>query len=179
MIHNTLSAYESKVHNTFLDLEESNILRLYMSDAIIDISKAREAFEAKEAAPSVADLSSKVIKEREPYNSRVYNVIKRFQSQWPKVEDPNMKDAKDDASVSPRNRIPQHDNQTESNSKVNKYNSDEEDAISNKWKPELAWLTKALEPTLQLCRWPLPTGDENSKNEEGKPAEQECLLKLH
>nr|KAJ0190660.1 hypothetical protein LSAT_V11C800405050 [Lactuca sativa] len=147
-----------EVHNTFLDLEESNILRLYMSDAIIDISKAREAFEAKEAAPSVADLSSKVIKEREPYNSRVYNVIKRFQSQWPKVEDPNMKDAKDDASVSPRNRIPQHDNQTESNSKVNKYNSDEEDAISNKWKPELAWLTKALEPTLQLCRWPLPTG---------------------
>lgn len=103
-------------------------------------------------------MSSKVIKEREPYNSRVYNVIKRFQSQWPKVEDPNMKDAKDDASVSPRNRIPQHDNQTESNSKVNKYNSDEEDAISNKWKPELAWLTKALEPTLQLCRWPLPTG---------------------
>ncbi|KAL7599656.1 hypothetical protein Lser_V15G27122 [Lactuca serriola] len=105
------------------------------------------------------NLSSKFIKEREPYNPRVYNVIKRFQSQWPKVQDPNMKDAKDDASVSPRNRIPQHDNQTESNSKVNKYSSDEEDAISNKWKPELAWLTKALEPALQLCRWPLPTGN--------------------
>ncbi|XP_023748778.1 exocyst complex component SEC5A isoform X2 [Lactuca sativa] len=54
MIQNTLSAYESKVHNTFLDLEESNILRPFMSDAIIDISKACEAFEAKEAAPSVA-----------------------------------------------------------------------------------------------------------------------------
>ncbi|XP_076938184.1 exocyst complex component SEC5B-like [Bidens hawaiensis] len=54
MIQNTISAYESKVHNTFLDLGESNILRPYMSDAITDISKACEAFEAKEAAPSVA-----------------------------------------------------------------------------------------------------------------------------
>lgn len=54
MIQNTLSAYESKVHNTFLDLEESNILRPYMSDAITDISKACEAFEVKETAPSVA-----------------------------------------------------------------------------------------------------------------------------
>ncbi|KAI3752527.1 hypothetical protein L2E82_24561 [Cichorium intybus] len=54
MIQNTISAYESKVHNTFLDLEESNILRPYMSEAITDISKACEAFEAKEAAPSVA-----------------------------------------------------------------------------------------------------------------------------
>ncbi|XP_071701339.1 exocyst complex component SEC5B-like [Rutidosis leptorrhynchoides] len=54
MIQSTLSAYESKVHNTFLDLEESNILLPYMSDAITDISKACETFESKEAAPSVA-----------------------------------------------------------------------------------------------------------------------------
>ncbi|KAI3770571.1 hypothetical protein L6452_01709 [Arctium lappa] len=54
MIHNTISAYESKVHNTFLDLEESNILHPYMNDAITAVSKACEAFEAKEAAPSVA-----------------------------------------------------------------------------------------------------------------------------
>ncbi|KAM0064308.1 putative cullin repeat-like-containing domain superfamily, exocyst complex component EXOC2/Sec5 [Helianthus debilis subsp. tardiflorus] len=54
MIQNTISAYESKVHNTFHDLGDSNILRPYMSDAITDISKACEAFEAKEAAPSVA-----------------------------------------------------------------------------------------------------------------------------
>ena len=40
----------------FLDLGESNILRPYMSDAIIDISKVCEAFEAKEAAPSVAGM---------------------------------------------------------------------------------------------------------------------------
>ena len=43
-----------QVHNTFLDLEESNILHPYMNDAITAISKACEAFEAKDAAPSIA-----------------------------------------------------------------------------------------------------------------------------
>uniref|UniRef100_P0DXK0 Exocyst complex component SEC5A n=1 Tax=Nicotiana benthamiana TaxID=4100 RepID=SEC5A_NICBE len=54
MVRSTLSAYESKVHNAFGDLEESNILCSYMSDAIKEISKACQAFEAKESAPSVA-----------------------------------------------------------------------------------------------------------------------------
>ncbi|CAL5348573.1 unnamed protein product [Camellia sinensis] len=54
MIRSTISAYESKVHNTFRDLEESNILRPYMSDAIKEISRACKAFEAKESAPPVA-----------------------------------------------------------------------------------------------------------------------------
>lgn len=37
--------------------------------------------------------------------------------------------------------------------------SDGEDpADDSDWKLELAWLTKALEPALQLCRWALPTG---------------------
>ncbi|XP_052200821.1 exocyst complex component SEC5A-like isoform X2 [Diospyros lotus] len=54
MIRSTLSAYESKVHSTFRDLEESNILRPFMSDAIKEISKACHAFEAKESAPSIA-----------------------------------------------------------------------------------------------------------------------------
>eukprot|EP00268_Persea_americana_P003171 TRINITY_DN10951_c1_g4_i1.p1 TRINITY_DN10951_c1_g4~~TRINITY_DN10951_c1_g4_i1.p1 ORF type:complete len:1087 (-),score=200.15 TRINITY_DN10951_c1_g4_i1:470-3730(-) len=50
MVHITISAYESKVLNTFRDLEESNILRPYMSDAIKEISKACQAIEGKEAA---------------------------------------------------------------------------------------------------------------------------------
>ncbi|KAL7588543.1 hypothetical protein Lser_V15G38145 [Lactuca serriola] len=54
MIHNTVSAYESKVQGSFNDLEESNVLFPYMSDAIMDISKACQAFEAKEAAPTIA-----------------------------------------------------------------------------------------------------------------------------
>ncbi|KAL4577269.1 hypothetical protein LXL04_013374 [Taraxacum kok-saghyz] len=44
-------------HYLKVGLEESNILGPYMSDAIIDISKSCEAFEAKEAAPSIAGVS--------------------------------------------------------------------------------------------------------------------------
>ena len=40
-----------------------------------------------------------------------------------------------------------------------KYSSDDEDLMGDsKWKLELAWLTKALEPALQVCRWALPAG---------------------
>ncbi|XP_042492942.1 exocyst complex component SEC5B-like isoform X2 [Macadamia integrifolia] len=51
MIHSTMSAYEVKVHNTFRDLEESNILCPYMSDAIKEILKACQTIEGKESAP--------------------------------------------------------------------------------------------------------------------------------
>ncbi|KAK1361317.1 Exocyst complex component SEC5 [Heracleum sosnowskyi] len=54
MIRNTISAYESKVQKTFQDFEEFNILRPYMNDSIMEISKACQAFEAKDSAPSVA-----------------------------------------------------------------------------------------------------------------------------
>lgn len=36
--------------------------------------------------------------------------------------------------------------------------SDEDSVGDTKWKLELAWLTKALEPALQLCRRALPIG---------------------
>ncbi|KAL9359035.1 hypothetical protein Peur_047158 [Populus x canadensis] len=58
MIRGTISAYETKVHNTFHDLEESNILQSYMSDAIKEISKACQAFEVKESAPPTAAFRS-------------------------------------------------------------------------------------------------------------------------
>ncbi|KAK4352531.1 hypothetical protein RND71_028049 [Anisodus tanguticus] len=54
MVRSTISAYESKVQNAFGDLEESNILGPYMNDAIKEITKACQAFEAKESAPSIA-----------------------------------------------------------------------------------------------------------------------------
>ncbi|KAL1561160.1 Exocyst complex component S5A [Salvia divinorum] len=54
MIRNTLSAYESKVLGTFRDLEESNILSPHMNDAVKEVSRAGQAFEAKESAPPVA-----------------------------------------------------------------------------------------------------------------------------
>ncbi|KAF5179957.1 sn1-specific diacylglycerol lipase beta [Thalictrum thalictroides] len=34
-----------------------------------------------------------------------------------------------------------------------------DDLNDSKWNLELAWLTKALEPALQLCRWALPAGN--------------------
>lgn len=41
---------------------------------------------------------------------------------------------------------------------ISKYSSDDEDLSDSKWKLEMDWLTKALEPALQFCRWALPTG---------------------
>ncbi|XP_038699428.1 exocyst complex component SEC5A-like isoform X2 [Tripterygium wilfordii] len=61
MIRTTISAYEVKVQNTFRDLEESNILRSYMSDAIKEISRACEAFEVKESAPPTAVMALRAL----------------------------------------------------------------------------------------------------------------------
>ncbi|XP_065880904.1 exocyst complex component SEC5A-like [Euphorbia lathyris] len=61
MIRSTISVYEVKVQNSFRDLEESNILKSYMSDAIKDISKACQAFEAKESAPPIAVMALRTI----------------------------------------------------------------------------------------------------------------------
>ncbi|KAL3592552.1 hypothetical protein D5086_011192 [Populus alba] len=61
MIRGTISAYETKVHNTFRDLEKSNILWSYMSDAIKEISKACQAFEVKESAPSTAVMALRTL----------------------------------------------------------------------------------------------------------------------
>ncbi|QCE08004.1 Exocyst complex component EXOC2/Sec5 [Vigna unguiculata] len=54
MICSTISLYGVKVTNIFHDLEESNVLRSYMSEAIEDISKACVALELKEASPPIA-----------------------------------------------------------------------------------------------------------------------------
>ncbi|XP_021283589.1 exocyst complex component SEC5A-like [Herrania umbratica] len=61
MMRSTISVYEVKVLNTFRDLEESNILHSYMSDAIKEISKACLAFEAKESAPPIAVLALRTL----------------------------------------------------------------------------------------------------------------------
>ncbi|KAK4720246.1 hypothetical protein R3W88_018584 [Solanum pinnatisectum] len=42
-----------------------------------------------------------------------------------------------------------------------KYDIDNGDFHDNKWKLELAWLSKAVEPAVQLCRWALSTGNGN------------------
>ncbi|KAI7729376.1 hypothetical protein M8C21_018637 [Ambrosia artemisiifolia] len=107
-------------------------------------------------------LSFKLKRKSELYQPVVYNAFNRYLSDSSKVENPNIIDATN-ASVSPT--ISQQGSQTESNSRVSKYSSDEDASTSNKWKPDLqlAWLTKTLEPALQLCRWPLPTDVHGNK----------------
>ncbi|KAG6592194.1 Exocyst complex component SEC5A [Cucurbita argyrosperma subsp. argyrosperma] len=61
MIRNTLSAYDVKVNSTFRDLEESNILQPYMSDAINEISSTCQTFEAKESAPTSAVIALRTL----------------------------------------------------------------------------------------------------------------------
>ncbi|KAK3229916.1 hypothetical protein Dsin_001797 [Dipteronia sinensis] len=61
MIRSTISVYEVKVINTFRDLEESNILQSYMNDALKEISKACQAFEAKESAPPIAVMALRAL----------------------------------------------------------------------------------------------------------------------
>ncbi|KAL5195391.1 Exocyst complex component SEC5A [Glycine soja] len=61
MICSTISLYGVKVTNIFHDLEESNVLRSYMSEAIEDISKACTALELKEAAPPIAVAAIRIL----------------------------------------------------------------------------------------------------------------------
>ncbi|XP_074568127.1 exocyst complex component SEC5A-like [Curcuma longa] len=54
MIHGTISAFEAKVQSTFMDFDESNILRSFMNDATMEIAKTCQALEGKESAPTAA-----------------------------------------------------------------------------------------------------------------------------
>ncbi|AEE35895.1 exocyst complex component sec5 [Arabidopsis thaliana] len=61
MIRKTISVYEAKVNSTFCDFDESCILRPFMSDAINEVSKACQAFEAKESTPHSAVVALRKI----------------------------------------------------------------------------------------------------------------------
>ncbi|XP_022773383.1 exocyst complex component SEC5A-like isoform X2 [Durio zibethinus] len=61
MMRGTISVYEVKVLNAFRDLEESNLLQSYMSDAIKEISKACVVFETKESAPPLAVMALRTL----------------------------------------------------------------------------------------------------------------------
>ena len=98
------------------------------------------------------------LKRQESYQSLVYSLLKQFhsrQSKMDKVEADAVKEKKNAPQVSLTSKV---ENKTDKDSTLTKYVCDDEDLSYNKWKLELAWLTKALEPALQLCRWALPTG---------------------
>ncbi|KAK5813396.1 uncharacterized protein LOC108467565 [Gossypium arboreum] len=97
-----------------------------------------------------------ITRQKKLYGRCMNGVLNRFQSQWSKPEGLKEvikeKEAKDMAEI-------------ETSSRFFKYSSGDEDYVGDtKWKLELAWLTKALEPALQLCRWALPIGNEVRDN---------------
>ncbi|KAL3517679.1 hypothetical protein ACH5RR_020268 [Cinchona calisaya] len=109
-----------------------------------------------------ADFRIALLRKQE-YQKFVYNVINRYQSQWSKDEKVERDDGFKDSKERPQSEISLKNDVNYSDYEPGfiKYNSDEDDFVTNntnnKWKLELAWLTKALEPALQFCRWALPT----------------------
>lgn len=104
------------------------------------------------------DCVENFLKRQESYQSLVYSLLKRCHSQqsnMDKVEADAVKEEKNAPQVSLTSKV---EKKTYKDPGLTKYVSDDEDLSDNKWKLELAWLTKALEPALQLCRWALPTG---------------------
>lgn len=84
---------------------------------------------------------------------RVFNQLQLQRSRADKVED-KLKEEQETQQISFKSEVKKADG----NDGISKYSSDDEDSLDSKWKLELAWLTKALEPALQFCRWALPTG---------------------
>lgn len=112
------------------------------------------------------DFSIGLLRKQE-YQKFVYNVVNRCQSQWSKSEKVERDDVFKDSKGGPESQVPLKTNNVnypDYGPRFRKYSSDEDDFVTNtnnKWKLELAWLTKALEPALQLCRWALPTATGN------------------
>ncbi|KAL3687204.1 hypothetical protein R1sor_013513 [Riccia sorocarpa] len=54
MVHCIIALYETKVQNAFIALTEANVLRPYMKEALMEISKACAALEDRDCAPGSA-----------------------------------------------------------------------------------------------------------------------------
>ncbi|KAI4301128.1 hypothetical protein L6164_034440 [Bauhinia variegata] len=104
------------------------------------------------------------LKRQEPYRNYLHSVINRLQlrrSRADKIDGDKFKEVRTTPRVSFDSKL---DKEVDHNSQIGKYNSDDEDPSDRKWKLELAWLTKTLEPALQLCRWALSAGDKVGNN---------------
>lgn len=100
-----------------------------------------------------ADFKFKLLKKQEIS----YSFLSRCQSQWSndeKVESSVSKEVKDEVCVP----LKKSNVEKEIDSQVSKYGSAEDDFSITKWKLELDWLTKALEPALQLYKRTLLSG---------------------
>lgn len=104
------------------------------------------------------DSMKKFLRRQESYQRLVYSILTRFHSQQSEVDKvavDAVKQEKNASQVSLKSKV---ENKPDEDFDLSKYVSDGENLSDTKWKLELAWLTKALEPALQLYRWALPTG---------------------
>ncbi|XP_024457851.2 uncharacterized protein LOC7476900 isoform X2 [Populus trichocarpa] len=92
--------------------------------------------------------SNNILKRQQTCRKFLYGVINRSQSEMSKSE----KSAQVSSPSSSKTN-------KKSGGELSNYSSGDDDLSDNKGKIELAWLTKALEPALQLCRWALSTGN--------------------
>ena len=95
-------------------------------------------------------------KRRELYQGVLYNVVKRFQSRLPESSGKELEDSNKTPNSSSSSSSLETRRGVESG--IDSDSSGDEDTGDGKWKLDLAWLTKALEPASQLRRWALPTG---------------------
>ncbi|XVF71969.1 hypothetical protein PTKIN_Ptkin12aG0082900 [Pterospermum kingtungense] len=94
------------------------------------------------------------------YGRFVNGIFKRCQSEWSKPDGVKELNKEKEAKDSLKPEIDKKDS-FDTSSGLFKYSSGDEDFVGDtKWKLELDWLTKTLEPALQLCRWALPIGNE-------------------
>ncbi|KAI4340200.1 hypothetical protein MLD38_025062 [Melastoma candidum] len=100
----------------------------------------------------------------ESYSRFMYGLLTRSQSRVSNADDNEVKkvyENEKDQKVSGRLKVESHI-RPGCDLRTNKHGlSDDDESGDSKWSSrlELAWLSKALEPALQLCRWALPTGN--------------------
>lgn len=97
-------------------------------------------------------------KRRGLYEGVVYNVIRRFQSHLSETGKVGKELEEQEAEKRKSSSVTSLRSGLENESGIDCDSSSDEDTGDGKWKLDLAWLTKALEPAMQLRRWALPTG---------------------
>ncbi|MCL7050712.1 hypothetical protein MKW94_024453 [Papaver nudicaule] len=103
------------------------------------------------------DCKTNLQKKQEPYRQFVYSLLTQSRSQCSKVDKPEYNGSKEEKDASQKGQLNHSSN-------LSKRDSNHDRLDDYKWKLELAWLTKALEPALQLYRWALPTGNNDGQN---------------
>ncbi|XP_058084224.1 uncharacterized protein LOC131231890 isoform X2 [Magnolia sinica] len=104
-----------------------------------------------------------IIRKQESYRQFISGILTRFRTQSSKAEKAGADDSREGKDGSQGSTKPKQNEQRNQSSGLAKYSSDDDDLSETKWRLELAWLTKVLEPALQMCKRALATGDDNQK----------------